>query len=88
MKYNPFFSIAIICNNDHHLDGNHLLKFRQDMLGQSTKGNLSVNLYLNLSVKDRQQEVRAVLEALRYISDCYMPLDIQYMHYIPLITSL
>ena len=39
-------------------------------------------------IKDRQQEVRAVLEASRYISDCYMPLDIQYIHYIYLNTSL
>ena len=39
-------------------------------------------------VKDRQQEVRAVLEASRYISDCYMPLNIQYIHYIYLNTSL
>ena len=40
------------------------------------------------SLKDRQQEVRAFLEGSRYISDCYVPFVIQYMHYIPLITLL
>ena len=41
-----------------------------------------------LIFKDRQQEVKAVLVASRYIGDYYMPLEVQYMRYIPLFTLL
>ena len=41
-----------------------------------------------MTVKDRQQEVRAVLVASRYFGDQYMALDIKYMIYILLITLL
>ena len=44
-------------------------------------------IFCNTSgVKDRQQEVGAVLVVSRYIGDQYMSLDRQYMHYIPLTT--
>ena len=43
---------------------------------------------LNREVKDRQQEVRAVLVASHYIGDQYMALDFQYMFDILLITLL
>ena len=40
-------------------------------------------------LKDRQQEVRAVLVASHYIgTSIYMSLHRQYMYYIPLTTSL
>ena len=36
--------------------------------------------------KDRQQEVRAVLVASRYIGDYYMTLEVLFMYPIPLYT--
>ena len=39
-----------------------------------------------LVVKDRQQEVRAVLVASRYIWDYYMTLEVLFMYHIPLYT--
>ena len=45
-----------------------------------------LNEFLIGIVKDRQQEVTAVLVALRYIGDHCMPLDIQYMYHISLMT--
>ena len=39
-------------------------------------------------VKDRQQEVRAVLVASRYIGDYHMPLKVLFMYHIPLYTLI
>ena len=46
---------------------------------------LLINLHL---LKDRQQEVRPLLVASRYTGDYCMPLEVQYMCYIPLISLL
>ena len=43
---------------------------------------------ISLGLKDRQQEVGAVLAMSRYIGDKYMSFDRQYMYYIPLTTLL
>ena len=42
--------------------------------------------YYQGNKQDRQQEARAVLAASRFIGDFYMPIELQYMYYIPLIT--
>ena len=44
--------------------------------------------YTVQTVKDRQQEARAVLVGSRYIGDYYMILEVQYMYHIPLTTLL
>ena len=40
----------------------------------------------NARLKDRQQEVRAVLVVSRYIRDYPMPLEVLFMYHIPLYT--
>ena len=47
----------------------------------------SVSFCERVVVKDRQQEVRAVLVASRYIGDYHMLLQILLMYYIPLFTT-
>ena len=44
------------------------------------------NISRKVSLKDRQQEVRAVLVASRYIGDYYMTLEVLFMYHIPLYT--
>ena len=39
-------------------------------------------------LKDRQQEKRTVLVASHYHGDYYMPLEVQYIHYIHLFILL
>ena len=48
----------------------------------------SIQIKHRTVIKDRQQEVRAVLVGLRYIGDYYMTLGVQHMYYVPLCTLL
>ena len=49
---------------------------------------MSLLILIIHTIKDRQQEARAVLVGSHYIGDYYMIHEVQYMYHIPLTTLL